>query len=330
MRDDITENKIVFLVWNRQSIRAYGISKDIGASLHYLYTSPIKHPMLFIKTLQVLIKERPKIIICQSPPITCAFIAMLYKYLFNYRSKPKILIDAHTGAINSPLSRNVSRLIMKSASAVIVINKELQNYVIQNYRITPIVLEDPIPDFTEILLPTNKQERFKMEQNATFNVGVISSFEFDEPLQAVVDAALKLPDVYFYITGDKKNADKKLLINKPANVIMTGFLDYNAYIDLLHKVDVIMDLTTDSMSVPAGAFEVVGLEKPLITSDWVPLRRHFNKGTIHIKNSTDDIKEGIVVAITNREKLSKDMHQLKIEKANEWKEKISKLYYLFQ
>jgi len=330
MRDDITENKIVFLVWNRQSIRAYGISKHIGASLHYLYTPPIKHPMLFIKTLQVLIKERPKIIICQSPPITCAFIAMLYKYLFNYRSKPKILIDAHTGAINSPLSRNVSRLIMKSASAVIVINKELQNYVIQNYRITPIVLEDPIPDFTEILLPTNKQERFKMEQNATFNVGVISSFEFDEPLQAVVDAALKLPDVYFYITGDKKNADKKLLINKPANVIMTGFLDYNAYIDLLYKVDVIMDLTTDSMSVPAGAFEVVGLEKPLITSDWVPLRRHFNKGTIYIKNSTDDIKEGIVVAITNREKLSKDMHQLKIEKANEWKEKISKLYYLFQ
>ena len=328
MRDDRT-NKIVFLVWNRQSIRAYGISKHTGASLHCLYTSPIKHPMLCIKTLRVLRKERPKIIICQSPPLTCAFTAMVYQYLFSCGSKPKILIDAHTGAISSPFSKKLTRLVMKNASAVIVFNKEQQNYAILNYQITPIVLEDPIPDYADIL-SADKQEGYKLEQKATFNVAVISSFESDEPLRAVFDAAFELPDVYFYITGEKKNADKKLLVNKPANVIITGFLDYKAYINLLHKVDVIMDLTTDNMSVVAGAFEALGLEQPLVTSDWIPLRRHFSKGTIYVKNSTGDIKEGIIVAITNREKLSKEMHQLKIEKVNEWKEKISRLYYLFQ
>jgi len=158
---------------------------------------------------------------------------------------------------------------------------------------------------------------------------VISSFAFDEPLQAVFDAASELPDVYFYVTGDKKNADKKLLIKKSDNVIITGFLDYNTYVDLLQKVDVIMDLTTDNKSMVGGAFEAVALEQPLITSNWIPLRRYFNKGTIYINNSSDDIRKAIMFAMTKKEELSKEMHQLKIERMKEWKEKISNFYYLF-
>src|SRR5262245_48482965 len=123
-------HKIVFVVWDREGIRASGISKHIGASLHFLSTSRIRHPVLFIKTLQILRKERPRIIICQSPPITCAFIAMVYKYLFARILKPKILIDVHTGAISRPWSKNVSRVIMKNASANIVINEEQQNDLI--------------------------------------------------------------------------------------------------------------------------------------------------------------------------------------------------------
>ena len=323
-------SRIVFLVWDRQSIRAYGISKHIGASLHFLSISPrIWRPVLFIKTLQILRKERPRIIICQSPPIACAFIAMVYRYLFAWTSKPKILIDIHTGAIMKPWSKNVSRLIMKHASVNIVINKEQQNLLIQKYKIRSIVLEDPIPDFTDILLSAKKQAGYKMEQKAIFNVAVISSFAYDEPLQIVFDAASQLPDVYFYITGDKKNADEDLLIKKPDNVIITGFLDYDTYVDLLRKVEVIMDLTTENTSMVAGAYEAVALEQPLILTNWLPLKRYFNKGTIYIDNSSDDIRKAVMVARTRKEELSKEMHQLKIERTKEWKEKISSLYYLF-
>ena len=219
---------------------------------------------------------------------------------------------------------------MKHASVNIVINKEQKNHLIQNYKIRPIVLEDPIPDFTEILSSAKKQEGYKMEKKAIFNVAVISSFAVDEPLQAVFDAASQLRDVYFYITGDKKNADKNVLIKKPDNVILTGFLDYNTYVDLLQKVDVIMDLTTDEKSMVAGAYEAVALEQPLITSNWNSLRRYFNKGTIYINNSSDEIRNAIMVAMTKKEELSKEMHQLKIERMKEWKEKISNFYYLFQ
>jgi hypothetical protein len=142
-------------------------------------------------------------------------------------------------------------------------------------------------------------------------------------------AASEMPDVYFHITGDKKNADKNLLTKKPDNVIITGFLDYSNYVNLLKKVDVIMDLTTDNKSLLSGAYEAVALEQPLITSNWNSLRRHFNKGTIYVNNSSDDIRKAIVVAMTKKEELSKEMHQLKIERIKEWEEKLSNLQYLF-
>jgi hypothetical protein len=323
----MNNNKIVFLVWDRQSIRAAGIAKHIGASIHFLFTSRIRHPMLFIRTLQILRNERPRVIICQSPPITCAFIAMVYKHIFARMLKPKVLIDAHTGAITRPWCKIVSRFVMKHASANIVINDEQQNYLIQNYHIRPIVLEDPIPDFTDILY--SKQEEYKIDKKALFNVAVISSFAYDEPLQAVLDAASELPDVYFYITGDKKNADEILLIKKSDNVILTGFLDYDIYIDLLQKVGVIMDLTTENTSIVAGGFEAVALEQPLIISNWLPLRRYFNKGTIYINNTSDEIKKAITVAMTKKGELSKEMTQLKIEKLKEWQEKMSYFYHVF-
>jgi len=326
----VRENsRIVFLVWDRQSVRAYGISKHIGASLHFLSTSPrLMRPVLLIKTLKILKKERPRIIICQSPPIACAFIAMVYRHLFAWMSKPKVIIDLHTGAISRPWSKNLSTLIMKQASANIVTNKEFQNDVIQNYHIKPLVLEDPIPDFTDILLFAKNQEGYKIVQKAFFNVAVISSFAYDEPLKAVFDAALQLPNVYFYITGDKKTADQKLLTKKSDNIIITGFLDYNTYVDLLQKVDVIMDLTTESISIVSGGYEAVALEQPLILTNWIPLKRYFNKGTICISNTSDEIRKAIMVAMTKKEELSKEMHQLKIERTKEWEEKISNFYHL--
>jgi len=122
-----------------------------------------------------------------------------------------------------------------------------------------------------------------------------------------------------------KNANKKLLNNTPNNVILTGFLDYNIYVDLLQKVDVIMDLTTDNTSVVAGAFEAVALEQPLITSNWIPLKRYFNKGTIYTDNSANDIQEALMTSKIKNKELSLEMHQLKIEKIKEWSDKISNL-----
>jgi hypothetical protein len=338
MRDDTNKkefanytihSKIVFLVWDRQSIRASGIAKRIGASLHLLFTSPIKHPLLYLKTLRILRNERPDVIICQSPPITCALMAIVYKYAFSRTKKPKILIDAHTGAIVTPWCKYVSRLVMSLASCNIVTNKELQDYVVQKYGLKTVILEDPIPDFRGILSTRGTHKTYNILQKDVFNIAVISSFAYDEPIEAVLDAASQLPDMRFYITGDKTKLDRKFVNQKLQNVTMTGLLEYDVYLDLLQKVDTIIDLTTDDKTMLSGAYEAVALEQPLIISDWMPLRRYFNKGTIYVNNSPKDIIDAVMVARSKKKELSTEMRSLRLEKTKEWDDKISTFYYLF-
>ena len=133
--------------------------------------------------------------------------------------------------------RMSSRLVMSLASCNIVTNKELQDYVVQKYRLKTVILEDPIPDFRGILSTVETHNRYKILQKDAFNIAVISSFAYDEPLQAVLDAASQLPDMRFYITGDKTRLDRKFVNQKLQNVTMTGLLEYDVYLDLLQKVD---------------------------------------------------------------------------------------------
>ena len=66
--------KIVFLVWAPHSIRAKNLAEHLDAKLYLIsykfkkkIYSPIKYIKLFTSTLLILEKEKPQIIICQSP-----------------------------------------------------------------------------------------------------------------------------------------------------------------------------------------------------------------------------------------------------------------------
>jgi hypothetical protein len=315
-------SKILFLVWASSSIRAHSISRLLGARLYLLSTSPVKHPVLFVKTLQILLKERPTVIICQSPPISCALVAIIYSYFFSNMPKPKIVIDAHTGAISRPWFRHASMFIMKRAYTNIVNNNELQNDISQKYGVKSIVLEDPIPDIGDKQSSSMEGHGRKIHGNEA-RVAVIYTGAYDEPIEAVFDAASELSEVRFYITGNKSKFNNKLMSRKPDNIILTGFLNYDEYIPRIQQVDVIIDLTTDDKSMQAGAYEAVALEQPLITSNWNPLKRYFYKGTIHVDNSPEDIIRAIRLAQDEKEELREQMRHLKIEKINEFKKKIN-------
>jgi hypothetical protein len=329
--------RVVFIVWAPYSPRSKNLSERLDAHLYLIsykfkrkIYSIIKYPLLFAKTLYILKREKPEIILCQSPPIFCALAAMVYQYLTG-RENSAVLIDAHTQSFDKPWSyfKALNRLALRRASMVIVTNVELQSKVLLNYGINPIVLEDRIPDFDmsssasyQNLKKTNTKEKDDDDDNNLFfKVAVISSFAADEPLENVLDSAEDLMDVKFFITGDKSKADKQLLKRKLNNVVFTGFLDHGAYISLLRNVDTIIVLTKRDRTMLAGAYETLALEKPLITSNWVPLKQYFNKGAIHVDNSSDEIKQAIKTVQRKKEELAKDMHQLKIEKINEWEDK---------
>lgn len=166
-----------------------------------------------------------------------------------------------------------------------------------------------------------------------FRVAVISSFASDEPIIEILNAARDLHSVRFYITGNYsrvKGIVKQTLNWNQGNVIFTGFLHRDDYVALLRSVDVVMVLTKRDKTMLAGAYEALAIKKPLITSNWDPLKRYFDKGTIFVNNTPEEIKEAIKTAQQDQEELVKEISQLKFEKTNEWKEKFIKFQSTLQ
>ena len=127
------------------------------------------------------------------------------------------------------------------------------------------------------------------------------------------------------MTGDIKNANTELLKDRTNNIVLTGFLPTKEYISLLVEADAILALVNDPLAMQASGYEAVAAEKILITSNHPPLKRYFTKGTIHVKNSAQDIKEAIIMAREKEDMLKKEMHELRLEKQKEWQVKITNL-----
>jgi glycosyltransferase involved in cell wall biosynthesis len=353
---------LLFLVWAPYSIRAESISNRLGASLHTLsyktrlkVYAPVKYPLLFFKTLHLLASEKPTTIICQTPPIFCPFAVLCYAAI-NKRENLRIIIDAHTASFEKPWSlpilKAITRWAIRNAMTVIVANKELQKVVHQNYGVMPLVLDDGVPQvdyyanqeasqirssrgskYDEQHLPLSMHHQLRLkegkDENALtkFAVAVISSFANDEPIQEIIEVAKILADTTtFYVTGDPSRlASKKLSEWKRSatNVIFTGFLDQREYISLLMKVDAVMVLTKRHQNMLSGAHEALALEKPLITSDWAPLRKYFSSGTAYVDNSVKGIVNAVKYVQLEKDQMKEEMRVLKQQRLEEWESRVS-------
>jgi glycosyltransferase involved in cell wall biosynthesis len=159
-----------------------------------------------------------------------------------------------------------------------------------------------------------------------FNVAFIGTFAPDEPIEEVLAAAATLPDVHFYITGDKRKKPTGFFAAAPPNVTFTGFLDpYRQYPGLLRAADVIMVLTTRDHTLQLAGCEAVAVGKPLITSDWPYLREVFARGTVYVANSADAIAQGILEAQQRHNELAADVAVLRRESQREWNQHLRQL-----
>ncbi len=120
------------------------------------------------------------------------------------------------------------------------------------------------------------------------------TFTRDEPIELFFRAAARVPDVDFHVTGNYRRADAAVLAAKPANVRLTGFLADGEYVGLLLASDAVISLTTLDHTMQRAAYEAVYLGRPVVTSNFDLLRRHFCKGAVHVGNTVEEIASGIV------------------------------------
>jgi hypothetical protein len=246
------------------------------------------------RTLSLLQRVRPRILFVQNPSLALTVLASLCRPLFGYF----LVVDAHNEGVR-PFARTgqlvgwLTRWLLRSANTTIVTNIALARDV-SDAGGCPLVLPDRLP---EPVLP------FKIAaRNGTPLVVVIASYQPDEPIEAIMRAAVALPDCEFAFTGEASRY-RHAEIEYPSNVRLTGYLADKAFWKLLAQADVICDLTLKPDCLVCGAYEALALAKPMVLSDNPATREIFGPAAILTGSGIEDISRALRTALERRELL---------------------------
>ncbi len=303
------------VAWAPFGRRSESFAKGLGAELRYIHFlkfqrpvyAPAKYVLQAVRTLQVLFARRPGLVFVQNPPFVCGLVVHIYCRV----TGAAFVLDYHSAAFASiwNWALPIQRFLARRAIANTVTNQHWAD-VVRSWSADALVLGYPLAGFA-------LGEPFPVQ--AGFNVVFICTFADDEPVEAVLKAAGQLPDVHFYITGDARRAPAHVLASAPPNVVFTGFLSEERYAGLLREAQVLVALTTRDHTLQCGGYEAVSLGKPLITSDWPFLREAFSKGTVHVLNTAEGIRDGVQVARKIHPSLENEMQAFREEIKKEWR-----------
>jgi len=318
-------DQTVFLVWGPPSLgaRSRVFARELKIKeLHFIYlearrgalTAPFRYVYQAVQTLRLLFQKRPRLVIVQSPPS----FAVVFVYLYCALTNSRFVVDAHSGAFQLPFWTRpqwLYRFLARKAVATIVTNEHFQQ-LLKGWRAEAFILRD---------IPTtfSRAESFPLTGN--FNLAVINTFSPDEPLEEILDAATRIEGVHFYITGKKTKADPGLIAHAPENVHFTDFLPDESYYALLGESNAVMCLTTRDHTMQRGACEALSLGKPIITSNWPLLQEYFRKGTVHVSNTSADIRLGVEAMRQDYPIFQAGIKELQIAQVREWETKVEEL-----
>lgn len=321
--------KIVFISWAITSTRSDSLSHHLGANsyhIHYfketrfkILYAPIKYVLATFKTISILRKNQPEVILIQNPPIF-AILAVWFYCVFN---KAAFITDSHSAAFDKPrwmMFLWLYHILCKCALVNIVHNKPLEDRI-KKWNLSSITIGN-IP----FILVTDLEYTFK----PGFNIVVVNTYSDDEPVDEVITAAYQLPKINFYITGNLNIAPRNIISKVSSNVFLTDFIAYKEYVALLKGCDAVVVLTTKDFTMQNGAYEAMELEKPIITSDWPVLREAYSKGAIHINNSSSELVKAIQKMQNNYSTYLSGIKELRKEKYGVWEDNFSQLQSLIK
>jgi glycosyltransferase involved in cell wall biosynthesis len=225
----------------------------------------------------------------------------------------RFVVDAHSDAFQRTRwtrPRWLNRLVARRAVATLVTDPHWARHLERSRAPVMVVPDIPQPavdasdDGIDVLGPG-------------FHVMVVNTWSPDEPLADVVEAAAGLGEVTFHITG-RRDGRVDALRPLPPNVRFTDFLADDDYRRLMRSVHGVVCLTTRDHTMQRGACEALSAGRPIITSRWPLLESYFSAGTVHVNNTSGEIRDGIVRLMTHYGEYADAISALQRERRDEW------------
>ena len=288
----------LWVSWNPHR-RTDGLCAAWQVPLHVIRPSlpgALKWLQLPFRTLQLWLRERPRILFVQNPSLALTTLAALCRPVFGYC----LVVDAHNEGVRPfdrpyALVRWLTRRLLKTADVTIVTNDALQEDVLAAGG-RPLTLPDSLPVIPELAsMPARDSD--------TPSIAVIATFRADEPIAEIFAAAATMPDIRFSISGPSKRY-RGSSGEIPPNVRLTGFLPDSEYWQLLAQATVVCDLTLKPDCIVCGAYEALAVGKPMVLSDNPATRELFGPAAILTGNGAGEIAAALRKAIDHRRRLA--------------------------
>lgn len=306
---------VTYISWAPHCSRSDSTARELQGTSHMVYlarlgsrptTVWLKYFGQAIRTWHILLRDKPDAVFVMSPPVIAGLVVFPYCAL---RGIP-FVVDAHTGAFLDRRWRyfqTIQRWLCRRAATTIVTNTYLADMLEANGADTTI-----LPD-----VPVKYPQVASTLEKAGFTVAVICSFDYDEPVELILETARGLPDVQFKVTGDPRKV-ARLQLQLPSNLRLTGFLDNAAYGQLLRDSDVVMALTIGKHKMLRAAYEAIYQGTPIIISDSPMLREEFDKGAIVVENSPQLLAAAVREMQGNLQRYRHEAQELRAHKERRW------------
>lgn len=282
---------MTFISWGAVAGRHAEISEALGGEARCFFPKGQAHrPAVVVRyllsaagTAWHLVRRRPRVVVVTNPPVPAAWFTAVCARAVG----AAVILDSHPGGFGAQGDRVARRLqwvhrrLVRRAAGVIVSDDTWSDQV-RAWGGTPVVVhEAPIGDAAT---PPSPGPRL--------SVLVVGNFHRDEPIDAVLDAAGRLPECDFLVTGELSRCAPERRAAAPANVQFVGFLDPVCYRAALHDCDAVVTLTTEPTSVMRAAYEGVYAGRPVVVSDW-PLARSLFPFAVHSPNDASGLAAAI-------------------------------------
>ena len=266
--------------------------------------APLRYAFLALRTLSLLGRERPKVVLAQNPPIFLPVLLVLTKHLYGF----KLIVDHHAvwsmKTLRQPILSQGIAALERYASTKADSNMSPNNNWTRELRARGATDAFTYHDFIPQVTMTDGRS-----QDSEWGSFPLSPHRFlviaghgghpQELLEEEVAAIGRLDGFTLVITGKREKLGHRIAkLNSPNRVIYPGYLDDAHYEALKRNADVALSLSTELNTVPHAIHEYLAFGIPTIVLNDPLLRSLFDGAIVEIENARPETVGQALTKIT--------------------------------
>lgn len=315
-------NDRIWLTWEHHR-RSVELAQALGIDLFTVEVTAsrsIRYPVSIVRTVLILLRERPRIIFSPSPSLILIATLAILRPLLGFR----IVCDLHNAGVDYVFDtraalRSLARWSYRQVALAVVTNEELKK-LIRPFVSDVAVLPDKLPMLLPSALPTTLQA-FPRPY-----LVLVSTFAYDEPIEEVLKAfGQTAGSSTLFVTGKREKAGE-LLRYESQRIHFTGFLSQPEYDALISNADLVIDLSTLANCLVCGAYEALAAGVPTLLSESAAGREVFGPGGARFScNTVDALTAALSQAVESLEDLKGKQVRYQTQFADAWHQRFVSL-----